>query len=142
MGMELIPQYQLVQESMTIGLNELEAMKYFEANRVEISRTQYYRLTKRIKSRRTKAVFFIAKNLPEVHIAQIDSLQLLRKKLFTRFLGEKNNKILCELAQTIISIERTISEYNGWTQKISEDTMKQFDGAEQAEEEKPPLFPF
>jgi len=140
MGNELIPQYQLVQESMTIGLNEAESMKYFGANGITMSRGTYYKFTKRIKARRTKAVFYVAKNLPEVHIAQIDSLKLLRKKLFTRFLGAQSNKELCQLAETIVMIERTVSEYNGWTQKISEDTMKRFDAAGQEEEKEPTLF--
>jgi hypothetical protein len=137
MGNVQMQQYQVVAEADTIGLTEAESMKYFEANGVQVSHAQYYILLKRIRARKTNAVRFVAKNLPEVHITQIESLKLIRKKLFTKFLGEKNNKVLCELARTISEIERQISEYNGWTQKITEETLKKFGTTEKEEPEEP-----
>ncbi len=145
-----IPNYQLVQESDTIGLNEKESFLYFNATvnqqtppgskpRKMMSSKTYYTYKKKIKERKKEMVFTIAKELPEIHITQISSLQLLRKQLFLRFLSEKSNKVICDLARTIVEIERAIAEWNGWTQKISEETLKQFEHT--AKKEEPIIHP-
>jgi len=130
-----ISNYQLVQESDTIGLSEKESFLYFKASLTPdatgkkpqlMDRTTYYRLLARIKKRKQEMLFTLAKHLPDAHITQIESLKLIRKKLFLKFLSEGNTRLLCDLAKTLIEVERAISEYNGWTQRISEETLKTF----------------
>ena len=140
-----IPNYQLVHEADTIGLNEKEAFLYFQATikqqtppgskpRKIMSTKTYYTYKKKIKERKQEMVFTIAKDLPEIHITQISSLQLIRKQLYMKFLSEGNSRNLCELAKTLIEIERAIAEWNGWTQKISEETLKRFEHTAEKEE--------
>lgn len=148
-----IPNYQLVHEADTIGLNEKESFLYFKATieqqtplgskpRKMMSAKTYYNHKKKIKERKQEMLFTLAKDLPEIHITQISSLQLVRKKIFMKFLSEGNSKNLCELAKTIVEIERAISEYNGWTQKISEETLKRFEHTDQKQkQESSPLYP-
>ena len=144
-----IANYQLVQETDTIGLNEKESFLYFKATiqqqtppgtkpRKMISKRTYYNYKKEIKDKKQEMLFTLAKDLPEAHITQISSLQLVRKKIFMKFLSEGNSKNLCELAKTIVEIERAISEYNGWTQKITEETLKRFEHTDQGQKQKPP----
>ncbi len=123
--------YNLVVDCNTIGLNEAEAEIYLKANKVDISRSQYYKLLARCRKAKKNAVWTIAKYLPEHHITQIRSLRMVRKHLLTKFLGETNGIVLGQLAKTIIEIERAISEYNGWTQRISEETLKKYAGTEE-----------
>ena len=147
-----IPNYQLVHEADTIGLNEKESFLYFKATiqqqtpigskpRKTMSTKTYYTYKKKIKERKQEMLFTLAKDLPEAHITQISSLQLVRKKIFMKFLSEGNSKNLCELAKTIVEIERAISEYNGWTQKISEETLKRFEHTSQEQKQESPLYP-
>lgn len=134
-------QYQLVQESDTIDLTEAEAMKYFEAHHCEISHGTYYTLLKRIRARKEDMVRYVAKNLPTVHITQIESLRLMRKRLYMKFLTETDTKKQCELARTILEIETKISEYNGWTQKITEETLTKFGATTETKQEEPIIHP-
>lgn len=147
-----IPNYQLVQEADTIGLNEKESFVYFHATinqqtlpgskpRKIMSETTYYIYKKKIKKRKGEMLFTLAKDLPEIHITQIESLKLMRKILYMRFLSEKSNKIICDLAKTIVEIERAIAEWNGWTQKISEETLKQFEHTNKEATEEPIIPP-
>ena len=144
-----IPNYQLVQESDTIGLNEKESFLYFKSTiaqqtplgskpRKIMSSKTYYVYKKRIKDRKQEMVFTIAKDLPEIHITQISSLQLIRKTVFRKFLSEDNSHNLSELAKTLIELERAIAEWNGWTQKITEETLKRFEHT--AETTKEPII--
>lgn len=139
MAEQLISNYQLVQDVDTIGLTEPEAYKYFAAALGPdkqgkpsklMDRSTYYKILKRVKEHKKEMLFTLAKHLPETHITQIESLRLIRKRLFSKFLSESSTKLLCELAKTLVEIERAISEYNGWTQKISEETLKRFDPTE------------
>ncbi len=147
-----IPNYQLVHEADTIGLNEKESFLYFKATiqqqtplgskpKKMMSAKTYYNYKRKIKDRKQEMLFTLAKDLPEAHITQISSLQLVRKKIFMKFLSEGNSKNLCELAKTIVEIERAISEYNGWTQKISEETLKRFEHTDQGQKQESPLYP-
>ncbi len=147
-----IPNYQLVHEADTIGLNEKESFLYFKATiqqqtsigskpRKIMSTKTYYTYKKKIKERKQEMLFTLAKDLPEIHITQISSLQLVRKKIFMKFLSEGNSKNLCELAKTIVEIERAIAEWNGWTQKISEETLKRFEHTGQEQKQEFALYP-
>jgi len=135
MEIQLISNYQLVHEADTIGLNEKEAFLYFKGSLRTpddpepklMDRSTYYNYLKRVRERKKEMLFTLAKYLPEAHIDQIESLKLIRLRLFKQFLSEKSTKLLCDLAKTLVDVERAISEYNGWTQKISEETLKNFD---------------
>lgn len=142
METQLISNYQLVQDVDTIGLTEPEAFKYFAAALGPdkdgkpaklMDRTTYYKNLKRVKEHKKEMLFTLAKHLPEAHVTQIESLRLIRKRLFSKFLSESSTKLLCELARTLVEIERAISEYNGWTQKLSEETLKQFGSTKEEE---------
>lgn len=142
-----ITNYDLVHDADTIGLTEIEAFKYFKAvlatpqnqDPKVMDRKTYFVIKKRVKEHKVEMLFTLAKELPEVHVTQISSLQLIRKRLFSKFLSESSTKLMCELAKTIVDVERAISEYNGWTQKISEETIKKFDTTKT--EEPPSLHP-
>jgi len=136
-----IDYYQLVQESDAIGLNEKEAFRYFRGvlhTKPEapdpMERTTYFKYLKRVRERKNELLFTLAKHLPEVHVTQITALQIVKKRLYSVFLAEKSTKLMCEVAKTIVDVERAISEYNGWTQRISEETLKQFGSTEKAEQ--------
>jgi len=147
--MRQIGNYQLVQEADVIGLNEKEALLYFKgALRTKeipdppvMDRATYHRLLTRIKIRRKEMVFTIAKYLPEVHVKQIDSLQFVRKKLFLRLINENDTKLVCDLSKAIVDVERAIAEWNGWTQRITEETLKKFEYTTKEEQSiiQPPL---
>ena len=141
-----IPNYQLVHEADTIGLNEKDAFVYFRATiaqqtppgskpRKMMSETTYYIYKKKIKARKMEMVYTVAKDLPEIHITQISSLQLIRKTVYMKFLSEGNSRNLCELAKTLVELERAIAEWNGWTQKITEETLKKFEHTAEKTEE-------
>ncbi len=136
-----IDYYQLVQEADAIGLTEKEAFRYFrgtlqlkEADPDAMDRSTYFKYLNRVKERKKELLFTLAKHLPEIHITQITAIQIVRKRLYSVFLSEKSTKLMCEVAKTIIDVERAISEYNGWTQRISEETLKQFVSTEKAEQ--------
>ncbi len=141
MGNPQINYYQLVQESDAIGLSERDSYTYFrsslglDANAEVMDRTTYYKYLKKVRDRKKEMVFTVAKNLPDIHITQITSLQVVRKKLMITFLSTGSPKLLCDLSRAIVEVERAIAEWNGWTQKITEETLKQFEHtAEKIEE--------
>ncbi len=134
MAEQQIDYYQLVQEADAIGLTEKEAFLYFRGSLRTpkdapdpMERTTYFKYLRRVKDRKKDMIFNLAKHLPEVHVTQITSISIIRKRLYTVFLSTESPKLMCEIAKTIVDVERAISEYNGWTQKITEETLKQFD---------------
>jgi len=136
-----IDYYQLVQESDAIGLNEKEAFRYFRGvlhtkpdAPDPMERGTYFKYKTRVKERKKELLFTLAKHLPEVHVTQITALQIVKKRLYSVFLSTESPKLMCDIAKTIIDIERAISEYNGWTQRISEETLKQFVSTEKTEQ--------
>jgi len=148
METQLISNYDLVHDADTIGLNEPEAYRYFASAlgptkegkpRKLMDRTTYYKNLKRVKEHKQQMLFTLAKTLPEVHVTQIESLRMIRKRLFSVFLSEKSTKLMCDVAKTIVEVERAISEYNGWTQKITEETVKRFDATK--EQDPPAIHP-
>ena len=121
-----ISRYELVKEADAIGLSEKDAMLYFKGSGTEISRVNYFKLKKRVNERKRDMLFIVAKHLPEVHITQITSLQIIKKKVFTALLSTSDPFEIVALAKSLIEIERVISEYNGWTQKLTEETLKKY----------------
>ena len=132
--------YELVREADAMGLSEKQAMIYIQASGESVGKGAYYKYRIRIKKRKKEALFHLAKNLPEVHIDQINSLKIVRKKLYMTFLTAKDSKDLTDLARAIAEIERQISDYNGWTQVITEDTLKKFGKKIEAEAEPTPII--
>ena len=142
MGNELINYYQLVQEADAISLTEKEAFIYFKSslgldqNADDVmSRGTYYNYLKRVKDDKKEMVFTVAKDLPGIHITQITSLQIVRKKLMITFLSTTSPKLLCDLSRAIVEVERAIAEWNGWTQKITEETLRKFEHTAEKTEE-------
>jgi len=135
-----ISKYDLVREADAMQLNEREAFVYIRNSGETISRKTYFIYKKKIKARKRQSIYDIAKCLPEVHIDQIESLKIVRKKLYMAFLSATDPKELTDLSRAIAEIERQISDYNGWTQVITEDTLKKF-GVEIEAEEPGNLFP-
>lgn len=131
-----ISKYDLVKEADAMDLNEKEALVYVRNSGETIDRKTYFVYKKKIKLRKRQAIYNIAKCLPEVHLDQITSLKIVRKKLYMAFLSAKEARELTDLSRAITEIERQISDYNGWTQVITEDTLKKF-GNEIAETETP-----
>jgi len=122
-----ISKYELVKEADAMGLSEKEAMKYFYGNeQTVIGRDNYFKLKKRVQIRKRKMVFTIARFLPEVHVTQISSLQLIKKKVYSALMATGDPFEIVALAKQLIEIERTISEYNGWTQKLTEETLAKY----------------
>jgi hypothetical protein len=131
--------YLLVQEADTIGLSEKEAMVYLKNSGESMDRVTYFKYKKRVKDRKQKMLFHVAQHLPDVHITQISTLQMVRKKLLLTFLAlgkDVDPKVLGDLSSKIIEVERAISDYNGWTQTITEDTLAKF-GVDSNEQEWP-----
>jgi hypothetical protein len=121
--------YLLVQEADTIGLSEKEAMVYLKNSGESMDRVTYFKYKKRVKDRKQQMLFHVAQHLPDVHITQISTLQMVRKKLLLTFLAlgkDVDPKVLGDLSSKIIEVERAISDYNGWTQTITEDTLAKF----------------
>lgn len=121
-----ISTYQLTLECDAMGLSEVEAQKYFAGNDAPFVRNSYFKERKRVKARKRKMIFTIARHLPEVHVTQISALQVIRKKVFSALLSTKDPFAIVALAKQLIEIERTISEYNGWTQKLTEETLEKY----------------
>ena len=128
-----ISKYDLVREADAMGLSEKDTMKYFKSHNETIDRKTYFVYKKKVKQRKRDMVFYVAKNLPDVHITQIEAMQILKKKNFSALLATADPFEIAALTKTILEIERTISEYNGWTQKLSEETIKKFGPTETQE---------
>lgn len=132
-----ISKYELVKEADAIGLSEKDTMKYFAGNGETIDRNTYFKYKKRIQARKRDMLFTIAKHLPEVHVTQITAIHVIKKKVFTMLLASGDPFEVVALAKTLLDIERVISEYNGWTQKLTEATLKEY-GKPKTEE---PIIP-
>lgn len=128
-----VSSYQLTLECDAIGLSEVEAEKYFDGNHAKFVRNTYFKDRLRIKERKKQMLFTVAKHLPEVHITQINSLHIIKKKVYSAFLKTGEPFEIVALAKSLIEIERVISEYNGWTQKLSEETLEKY--GQQTEEQ-------
>ena len=97
-----ISKYDLVKEADAMDLNEKEAFTYIRNSGESISRKTYFVYKKKILARKKEALYNIAKYLPEVHLDQISSLKIVRKKLYMAFLSATDPKELTDLSRAIL----------------------------------------
>lgn len=135
-----VSKYDLVREADAMELSEQDAFKYIQSHGEVIGRDTYYKYKKRVQARKRQSLFHVAKNLPEVHITQIEALKLLKKKNYSALLATADPFEIVALSKSILEIERTISEYNGWTQKLSEESIKKYGQPETQETTVPITF--
>jgi hypothetical protein len=115
---------QAVVQTMTMRLNEKQALIFLKQNGIDISRRTYFRCKKRIESLKWQRLYHIAELFTDQHLQMIDKLELVEHLMWKNHDAEKSPFKKVEILSYIVNMQPYVSNYYGATRFVLEKRLK------------------
>lgn len=115
---------QAVVQTMTMRMNEKQALSFLKQNGFDISRRTYFRQKKKVESLKWKRMAHIAEFFTEQHLERIDRLELVEHLMWTEYEKEQSPYKRVNILSAIVNMQPYLSNYYGATRFVLEKRLK------------------
>jgi hypothetical protein len=115
---------QAVIQTMTMRLNEKQALFFLKQNGIDISRRTYFRHKKKVESLKWQRLMHIADFFTEQHLQRIDKLELVEHLMWSEYEKEKSPYKRVNILSSIVNMQPYLSNYYGATRFVLEKRLK------------------
>ena len=115
---------QAVVQTLTMRLNEKQALLFLKQNAIDISRQTYFRHKKKVESLKWQRLMHIAEFFTDQHLQRIDKLELVEHLMCIEYEKEKSPYKRVNILSSIVNMQPYLSNYYGATRFVLEKRLK------------------
>lgn len=115
---------QAVVQTLTMRLNEKQALFFLKQNGIDISRRTYFRCKKKVEGMKWQRLVHIAELFTDQHLQRIDKLELVEHLMWTEYEKEQSLFKRVEILSYIVNMQPYLSNYYGATRFVLEKRLK------------------
>lgn len=115
---------QAVVQTMTMRVNEKQALFFLKQKGIDISRRTYFRCKKKVEGLKWQGLMHIAEFFTEQHLQRIDRLEVVEHLMWNEYEKEKSPLKRVNILSTIVNIQPYLSNYYGATRFVLEKRLK------------------
>ena len=115
---------QAVVQTMTMRLNEKQALFFLEQNGIDISRRTYFRHKKKVESLKWQRLMHIAEFFTDQHLQRIDKLELVEHLTRSEHEKEKSPYKRVNILSSIVNMQPYLPNHYGATRSALEKRLK------------------
>jgi hypothetical protein len=115
---------QAVVQTLTMRLNEKQALFFLKQNGIDISRRTYFRCKKKVEALKWQRLVHIAELFTDQHLQRIDKLELVEHLMWTEYEKEKSPFKRVSILSSIVTMQPYLSNYYGATRFVLEKRLK------------------